>query len=94
MAHFVKNDEKSTIWPKLATFRANYHVSAFLSTFEQEVAKSGSFGEGARKIIDLAKTSKFSRKVPCFGVVKKSSLRMIGSNSKFNPNKLNGKSGK
>ena len=26
--------------------------------------------------------------------VKKSSLRMIGSNSKFNPNKLNGKSGK
>ena len=61
MAHFVKNDEKSTIWPKLATFRANYHVSAFLSTFEQEVAKSGSFGEGAPKIIDLAKSSIFSK---------------------------------
>ena len=27
-------------------------------------------------------------------VVKKSSLRVVGSNSKFNPNKSNGKSGK
>ena len=54
VAHFMKNNEKSSIWPKLPTFRANYHVSAFFSTFEQEVAKSSSFGEGARKIIDLA----------------------------------------
>ena len=38
VAHFVKNDEKSSIWPKLATFRANYHVSAFLSTFQQKVS--------------------------------------------------------
>ena len=38
VAHFVKNDEKSSIWPKLATFRGNYHVSAFLSTFQQKVS--------------------------------------------------------
>ena len=69
VAHFVKNDEKSSIWPKLATFRGNYHVSAFLSTFQQKVAKSGSFCEGARKIIDLAKTSNFSSKLPCFGLL-------------------------
>ena len=68
VAHFVKNDEKSSIWPKLATFRGNYHVSAFLSTFQQKVAKSGSFCEGARKIIDLAKPSNFSSKLPCFGL--------------------------
>ena len=64
VAHFeksklVKNDEKSTIWPKLATFRGNYHVSAFLSTFKQKAAKSSSFGEKTRKIIDFAERSKF-----------------------------------
>lgn len=32
MAHFEKNHEKSSILPKLATFRTNYHVSAFSST--------------------------------------------------------------
>ena len=69
VAHFVKNDEKSSIWPKLATFQGNYHVSTFLSTFQQKVAKSGSFCEGARKIIDLAKTSNFSSKLPCFGLL-------------------------
>ena len=69
VAYFVKNDEKSSIWPKLSTFRGNYHVSAFLSTFQQKVAKSGSFSEGARKIIDLAKTSNFSSKLPCFGLL-------------------------
>ena len=71
VAHFVKNDEKSSIWPNLATFRGNYHVSAFLSTFQQKVAKSGSFCEGARKIIDLAKTSNFTSKLPCFGLLVK-----------------------
>ena len=45
VAHFVKNDGKSSIWPKLATFRGDYHVSAFLSNFQQKVAKSGSFRE-------------------------------------------------
>ena len=67
MAHLVKNDEKSSIWPKLSTFPGNYQVSAFLSTFQEKVAKSGSFCEGAQKIIDLAKTNNFSSKLPCFG---------------------------
>ena len=66
VAHFVKEHEKSSIWPKLATFRANYHVSAFWWTFS---AKSESFREKARKIIDLAKTNNFSNKLPCFGVL-------------------------
>ena len=64
-----KMTKKTSIWPKLATFRGNYHFSAFLSTFRQEVAKIGSFREGARKIIDLAKTSNFSSKLPCFGLL-------------------------
>ena len=55
VAQFVKNHEKSSIWPKLSTFRANYHVLAFSWTFQQEVAKTASFRETARKIIDLAK---------------------------------------
>ena len=29
VADFVKKHEKSSIWPRLATFRANYHVSRF-----------------------------------------------------------------
>ena len=37
--HFVKKHEKSSICPKLATVRRNYHVSAFWSTFQQKVAK-------------------------------------------------------
>ena len=45
VADFVKDDEKSTIWPKLPTFRENYHVSAFPSTFQQKNAKSRSFLE-------------------------------------------------
>ena len=36
VAHFVKNDEKSSIWPKLATFRGNYHVSAFCQLFSKK----------------------------------------------------------
>ena len=43
VAHFVKNDEKSSNWPKLATFSGNYHVSASLSTFEQKVANLANF---------------------------------------------------
>ena len=53
VAHFVKNDEKSSIWPKVATFPANYHVSAVWSTFQQNGGKSGSFREKWRKIIDF-----------------------------------------
>ena len=29
VADFVKKHEKSSTWPKLATFRANHHVSRF-----------------------------------------------------------------
>ena len=36
--------------------RTKYHVLVFGWTFQQKVAKSGSFREKARKIIDLAKT--------------------------------------
>ena len=38
---------------------ANYHGSAFGSTFGQKVAKTAPFREKARKIVDLAKTWKF-----------------------------------
>ena len=69
VAHFSKKNETSSIWPKLATFRRNNHVSAFWSTFQQKVAKSSSFRENARKIIDFVKTCNFSRKLPCFGVL-------------------------
>ena len=64
VAHFIKNDEKSSIWPKLATLRGNYHVSAFLSTFQQKVVKSGSFREKWRQIIDLAKTLQLLEQAP------------------------------
>ena len=60
VAHFVKNHEKSSIWPKLATFRANYYLSRFRWTFRKKVAKSGSFREKPSKMIDLTKTSTFS----------------------------------
>ena len=59
--HFVKKHEKSSIWPKLSTFRASYHVSAFSWTSQQEVAKSASFRGKAREIIDLAKTMQLFR---------------------------------
>ena len=45
VAHFVKKHEKSSIWPKLATFGKNYHCLAFSATFSPKVAKSGSFHE-------------------------------------------------
>ena len=51
-----------------ATFRTNYHVFAFRWTFPEKVAKSPSFREKARKIVDFAKTRNFSNKLPCFGV--------------------------
>ena len=54
--HFVKKHEKSSIWSKLASFRKNYQVLTFRWSFQQEVAKSASFRDKARKIIDLAKT--------------------------------------
>ena len=69
VSHFVKKHEKSSIWPKLTTSRANYHAWAFWWAFQQKVAKSGWFLEKERKIIHLAETCNFSRKQPCFGVL-------------------------
>ena len=59
--HFVKKHEKPSIWPKLSTFRANYHVLAFSWTFKQEVSESASFRGKAREMIDLAKTMQLFR---------------------------------
>ena len=40
---FVKKHEKSSIWPKLATFRTNYHVLAFRWTFQEKNEKLACF---------------------------------------------------
>ena len=40
---FVKKHEKSSIWPKLPTFRTNYHVLAFRWTFQQKTQKVARF---------------------------------------------------
>ena len=69
VAYFEKMHEKSSILPKLATFRENYHVSAFWWTFQQKVAKTGSFRQKARKIIDMTKAWNFSMKLPCLSVL-------------------------
>ena len=61
MVHFVKKHEKSWIWSKLATFWKHYHVLTFRWTFQQKVAKTASFHEKARKLIDLAKTMQLLR---------------------------------
>ena len=64
--HFVKKHEKSSIWPKLSTFRANYHVSAFSWTSQQEVAKSASFrGKSTRNHRFRQNYATFSNKLPC-----------------------------
>ena len=68
VAHFVKNGEKSAIWPKPTTFQANYHVSRFPWNFWTEVGKSGSFREKPWKIIDLAKTGNFSSTLSPFEI--------------------------
>ena len=59
--HSVKTHEKSSISPKLATFRKNYHVFTFRWTLLQKVAKTASFREKARKLIDLAKAIQLFR---------------------------------
>ena len=68
VADFVKNHEKSSIWPKLATFRANYYLSRFRWTFRKKVAKSGSFREKPSKMIDLTKTGTFSSNLSPFDI--------------------------
>ena len=58
-----------SVWPKLTTFRANYHVLGFHLSFQQKVAKSMAFCEKPSKLVDLAKTSNFLCKLPCFWVL-------------------------
>ena len=64
--HFVKKHKKPSIWPKLAILRANYHVLAFSWTFQKEVAKSASFREKAREIIDFANTMQLFEQTTMF----------------------------
>ena len=66
VAHFVKKHEKRSIWPKLATFGANYHVLAFSWTFQQGGAKSASFRGKARETIDLANTMQLFEQTTMF----------------------------
>ena len=66
VAQFVKKDEISSIWPKLCNFLNNYHVFAFRSTFQEKVAKSASFREKAREIIDLANTMQLFEQTTMF----------------------------
>ena len=64
--HFVKKHEKPSIWPKLATFGANYHVLAFSWTFQQGGAKSALFRGKARQTIDLANTMQLFEQTTMF----------------------------
>ena len=50
----------------LQLFRADYHVSAFRSTFRQKLAKGASFREKALKTVDLAKTCNFFEQTTMF----------------------------
>ena len=51
---------------QLATFRENYHVLTFRWTLQQKVAKSCSFREKARKIINLAKSLQLFKQTSMF----------------------------
>ena len=62
----VKKHEKSSIWQKLATFPTNYHVLAFLWTFQQKLPKNASFGEKEREIIDLEKAIQLFQQTTMF----------------------------
>ena len=65
---FWENSKNHRLGQNSQLFRTKYHVYAFRWTFQQKVAKSASFREKARKIVDLAKTCNFSNKLPCFGI--------------------------
>ena len=71
LAYLVKKREKSSIRRKLSTFQAKKQLSAFSSIFKPKVGKSSSFREKAWKIIDLAETSNFLKKLACIGVFMK-----------------------
>ena len=64
--HYVKKHEKPSIWRKLASFRANYHVLAFSWTFQEGGAKSASFREKWREIVDLANTMQLLEQTTMF----------------------------
>ena len=51
----LKSTNNHRFGQNFATFRTNYHVFAFRSTFQEKVAKSAPLREKAPKIIDLAK---------------------------------------
>ena len=70
-----KSTKNHRFGQQYATFRTNYHVFAFGWTFKEKVGKGPSFREKARKIIDLVKTCKFSKKLPGFDVSMKFSAR-------------------
>ena len=65
---FRENSKNHPLGQNLQLFRTKYHVYAFRWTFQEKVAKSASFREKARELIDLAKTCNFSNKLPCFGI--------------------------
>ena len=65
---FWQNSKNHRLEKNLQLFRTKYHVYAFRWTFQQKVAKSASFREKARNIVDLAKACNFSNKLPCFGI--------------------------
>ena len=69
LAHFAKRHDNSSIWQKLDTVRRNHRVLAFWRTFHLKEAKSASFRKETRKLVDFAKTCKFSKKPPCLGVL-------------------------
>ena len=54
--HFVKKHEKSSIWPNLYNFSNKLPCLGIWMNFSEKVAKSASFREKAREIIDLAKS--------------------------------------
>ena len=55
----MKNNSNSWILPKLVTFRENYHVLGFSSSFQQNIAESMGTCENASKLVDFTKTSNF-----------------------------------
>ena len=79
VAHFVKKDEKSKNFGEMLQLLEQ--TIMFWSTFQQKVAKSGSFREKARKSIDLARSCNFSSKLACFVVFVHFSAKVAKSGS-------------
>ena len=61
--HFAKKHEKSSIWPKTSKLSNKLPSSKLLVNFS---AKSASFGEEGRKIVDLAKNFKILEQTAMF----------------------------